>query len=132
MPVDNGPVGRRRAILRVASALSALVALMYLAFAAVVRNADGGLTAYGTYAALGALYVVGSVALARSDSRAFEVVGALAQAVVILAFLVLGVGAFQKDLLGGPSVVLWAGAITGCQAILMALLIHLAYSRRSP
>jgi hypothetical protein len=127
-PRGEGQVRWRQAALVLSSAL----AIAYFALFLLVREAEEGApeNTFGAYLFLFITYLVGTVLLARLDRAAVYVLGAVVQIVLIVLFVVFGVGllgpgVFEYDLVADLNMPVWAVAIVGAQVVLLVLLARL-------
>lgn len=131
--------GTRRTVRYVAAAMSAAVAVLYVALMLLVRNAETepgatGSTTYGGYIGLAVAYAIGAVILFVVDNRTLHLLGAGVQIVVLLLFLgfgvgLLGDGALDNETISHLPLGLWAAVITGAQVVLLAMLGYLVDPR---
>jgi hypothetical protein len=129
----------RRTIRYVAAASAAAVAVLYVVLMLLVRGAElqpgaTDTTTYGGYIGLAVAYFIGAVILATVDNRLLHLFGAGVQVVVILLFVVFGVGLLGQGALENPAIShlplgRWAAVITGAQVLLLAMLGYLADRR---
>ena len=133
-------VNTRTKVRYLTAILSAVVGVLYLALLLLVLEAESRPdavvtdTTYGAYLFLAVPYVLGAVLAAVTDRPASWVLGALVQVVVIVLFVLFGVGlfgpgVFEYEALEGLRMELWAVLITGTQLILLGLLSYLAVTR---
>lgn len=131
--------GTRRRVRYVAAAMSAAVAVLYIALMLLVRNAElepgaTDTTTYSGYLGLAVAYGIGAVILFTVDNRTLHLLGAGVQIVVLLLFLVFGIGllgdgVFENEAISDLPIGLWAALITGAQVVLLAMLGYLADNR---
>lgn len=141
--VRHRPVASRTLIRYLTAALSAVVAVLYLVLFFLVSRAEslpGAVvtdTTYGAYLFLAVPYLAGAFLLVVSDRRIVWALGAVVQVLALVLFLLFGLGAFGPGVFEYQAVShlrmeLWAGAITGAQAVLFGLLVYLAVAVRRP
>ena len=126
---------RRTMIRHLAATLCGIAALLYLVLFFLVKDAESGApeNTYGAYLFLAVPYLIGAALMVIMDRRELWIVGAAAQVVVIVLFVMFGAGAlgpgqgvFDYAALSGLHMDLWAVLITGVEACLLGLLIYLA------
>jgi hypothetical protein len=112
--------------------VSLALTVAYFALFLLVRNAEEGASenTFGAYLFLSITYLVGTILLARWDNAAVYLLGAAVQIVVIVLFVVFGIGllgpgVFEYDLVAGLNMPVWAVAIVGAQFGLLILLARL-------
>jgi hypothetical protein len=112
------------------------VGVLYLVLLVLVADAESGLpeNTYGAYLFLAVPYLAGGLLLAIHDNRLLCAVGAAAQVVVFVLFLMFAVGGehpgvFEYEALSGRHMAVWAGVITGAQVVLLGLLVFLLVDR---
>lgn len=126
----------RRTVRYVAAAMSAVVAILYVVLMLLVRNAElepgaTDTTTYGGYLFLAVAYAIGAVILFVVDNRTLQLLGAGVQIVVLLLFIVFGIGllgegVFEYEAVSDLPIGLWAALVTGAQVALLAMLGYLA------
>ncbi|MDV3222397.1 hypothetical protein [Intrasporangium sp.] len=132
----------RRTVRYVAAAMSAVVAILYVVLMLLVRNAElepgaADTTTYSGYLALAVAYGIGAVILVAVDNRTLHLLGIGVQVVVLLLFIVFGIGllgegAFENEAISDLPLGLWAALITAAQVALLAMLGYLADWRVGP
>jgi hypothetical protein len=137
--VQSQSAGTRRTVRYVAAAMSAVVAILYVTLMLLVRNAElepgaTDTTTYGGYLGLAVAYGIGAVILFTVDNRTLHLLGAGVQVVVLLLFIVFGVGllgegVFENEAISDLPIGLWAALISGAQVALLAMLGYLADRR---
>ena len=125
----------RRSIRYAAAILCVIVAVLYITLMFLVADAEAvpGATdsnTYGAYLFLSVPYLIGAAVLVAFDRRIVWAVGAAVQVLVIVLFLLFGVGVFgpgvfEYEALSHLRVELWAAGLTGAQVVLFVLLGYL-------
>ncbi len=133
--------GTRRTVRYVAAGMSTVIALLYVALMLLVRNAElepgaTDTTTYGGYLFLAVAYAIGAAILFFVDNRTLHLLGVGVQIVVLLLFIVFGIGllgegVFQYKAVSHLPIGLWAALITGAQVVLLAMLGYLSDRRFS-
>lgn len=135
------PSARSRRLVRyLTAALSAVVGILYLVLLVLVFEAESrpGATdsnTYGGYLFLAVAYLLGAALLLTTDRLVLWAVGAIVQVLVIVLFVLFGVGVFgpgvfEYQALSDLRMALWATVITSAQVILLGLLSYLALTLR--
>lgn len=116
--------------------LSTVVGALYLVLLFLVFDAESRPdavvtdTTYGAYLFLAVPYLVGAVLTAVTDRLGLWILGAVVQVLVIVLFVLFGVGVFEYEALRDLRMELWAAVITVAQVVLLGLLSYLAITRR--
>lgn len=116
--------------------LSTVVGALYVVLLFLVFDAESQPdaivtdTTYGAYLFLAVPYLVGAVLAAVTDRLALWILGAVVQVLVIVLFVLFGVGVFEYEALSDLRMELWAAVITVAQVVLLGLLSYLAITRR--
>ena len=137
--IQTQNAGTRRTVRYIASAMSGVVAVLYVVLMLMVRNAElepgaTDTTTYGGYLALAVAYAIGAVILFVVDNRVLHLLGAGVQIVVLLLFIAFGIGLLGQGVFDNKAVShlpigLWATLITGAQVVLLAMLGYLSDRR---
>lgn len=130
----------RRTIRITAAALSGFVGLLYLVLMFLVARVQfaPGVTdnrTYAGYLVLAIAYLLGAGILFAVDRRILHILGAGVQVVVIVLFVLFGIGllgsgVFEQKAISHLPLGLWAAVITAAQISLLALLGYLADESR--
>ncbi|MDN5791119.1 MAG: hypothetical protein L0H25_09665 [Micrococcales bacterium] len=130
----------RRSIRITAAALSAFVGVLYLVLMFLVARVQlaPGVTdnrTYVGYLVLAIAYLLGAGILFAVDRRILHILGAGVQVVVIVLFVLFGIGllgpgVFEQRAISHLPLGLWAAVITAAQISLLALLAYLADESR--
>lgn len=132
----------RRSVRYVAAALSAVASVLYVVLTFLVSSEESvpGATdsnTYGGYLFLAIPFLAGAVLLFLADRRALLAVGAAVQVLVIILFVLFGIGVFgpgvfEYEALSALPMELWAAVVTGLQVVLFGLLSYLAVTPVEP